>query len=291
LKHKRATRGASRIVLFIGSPLENVDERQLTQIGKKMKKNQVAVDIVSFGEINENESKLNALMEAVNNQNNSHMVSIPPGLSPSDVIISSPIIYGDTGGQGDIGGETTSSNTGGGGGDFGGLGGGDMDFEQQLQMAMRQSYEEERARVERERKEKEGNDGGEGEQMEGIPEEGGFDDLDEEEMMRKAMELSMEEENNNNNDNSQENTTSSNGMDIEETNNVEPQGSTTDAPPTEDVAPEFLDEEFVQSMLADFQVDPNHPAILDALASVRGEGTNSESKDESENKDKEEEKK
>merc|ERR1712070_113083 len=168
LKHKRATRGASRIVLFIGSPLQNVDERQLAQIGKKMKKNNVAVDIVSFGEVDENESKLNALIEAVNNENNSHMVSIPPGLSPSDVIISSPIIYGDTGGQGDIGGNT-SSNGGGGGGDFGGFGG-DMDFEQQLQMAMRQSYEEERARVERERKEKEGNEGGGGEQMDGIPE-------------------------------------------------------------------------------------------------------------------------
>lgn len=287
LKHKRATRGASRIVLFIGSPLQNVDERQLAQIGKKMKKNNVAVDIVSFGEVDENESKLNALIEAVNNENNSHMVSIPPGLSPSDVIISSPIIYGDTGGQGDIGGNT-SSNGGGGGGDFGGFGG-DMDFEQQLQMAMRQSYEEERARVERERKEKEGNEGGGGEQMDGIPEEGGFDDLDEEEMMRKAMELSMEEENNNN---TQENTTSSapttsDAMDIEGTGGQR----NTDAPQNEDIAPEFLDEEFVQSMLADFQVDPNHPAILDALASVRGDGTNNESKDESEKKDKEEEKK
>merc|ERR1712146_344468 len=223
-----------------------------------------------------------------NNQNNSHMGSIPPGLSPSDVIISSPIIYGDAGGQGDIGGETTSSNTGGGGGDFGGLGGGDMDFEQQLQMAMRQSYEEERARVEREQKEKEGNEGG-GEPMEGIPEEGGeFNDLDEEEMLRKAMELSMEEEPNH--QFVQENTTTSDqppsdSMNVEGTN---ANNTTTDAPSNDsegNVAPEFLDEEFVQSMLADFQVDPNHPSIVDALASIRGDGTNDNSKDDSENKD------
>merc|ERR1711918_290828 len=96
-------------------------------------------------------------------------------------------------------------------------------------------------------------------------------------------ELSMEEENNNN---TQENTTSSapttsDAMDIEGTGGQR----NTDAPQNEDIAPEFLDEEFVQSMLADFQVDPNHPAIVDALATIRGDGTNNDSKDDSENKD------
>lgn len=36
-------------------------------------------------------------MDATNSNNNSHLVSIPPGLLPSDVIVTSPIIHGEDG--------------------------------------------------------------------------------------------------------------------------------------------------------------------------------------------------
>lgn len=63
----------------------------LVKIAKKLKKNSVAVDIVSFGCETENEEKLNAFHQAVNSNNNSHLVSVPAGPVLSDVLISSPI--------------------------------------------------------------------------------------------------------------------------------------------------------------------------------------------------------
>jgi len=51
----------------------------LIKIAKKLKKNSVAVDVVSFGCEAENDEKLTAFHEAVNSNNNSHLVS---GLHP-----------------------------------------------------------------------------------------------------------------------------------------------------------------------------------------------------------------
>eukprot|EP00957_Ditylum_brightwellii_P023730 1790262-Ditylum_brightwellii.AAC.1 len=39
LKHRRNKNGAQRIVLFVGSPLTNVETRTLTRAGKQLKKN------------------------------------------------------------------------------------------------------------------------------------------------------------------------------------------------------------------------------------------------------------
>lgn len=61
------------------------------KIAKKLKKNSVAVDVVSFGCEEENDEKLTAFHEAVNSNNNSHLVTVPPGPVLSDVLISSPI--------------------------------------------------------------------------------------------------------------------------------------------------------------------------------------------------------
>lgn len=69
----------------------------LVKIAKKLKKNSVAVDIVSFGCETENEEKLNAFHQAVNSNNNSHLVSVPAGPVLSDVLISSPIFQVDRG--------------------------------------------------------------------------------------------------------------------------------------------------------------------------------------------------
>lgn len=61
----------------------------LELIGRKLKKNSVALDIVNFGEEDEEKNeKLEALLAAVNNNDSSHIVHIPPGPSAlSDVLI------------------------------------------------------------------------------------------------------------------------------------------------------------------------------------------------------------
>lgn len=49
-------------------------------IGKKLKKNSVALDIVNFGAEDDGKpEKLEALLSAVNNNDSSHIVHIPPG--------------------------------------------------------------------------------------------------------------------------------------------------------------------------------------------------------------------
>ena len=58
-------------------------------IGRKLKKNSVALDVVDFGEDEEGKSeKLEALVAAVNNNDTSHIVHVPPGPNAlSDVLI------------------------------------------------------------------------------------------------------------------------------------------------------------------------------------------------------------
>lgn len=65
------------------------DKKVLELIGRKLKKNSVALDIVNFGEEDEEKTeKLEALLAAVNNNDSSHIVHVPPGPSAlSDVLI------------------------------------------------------------------------------------------------------------------------------------------------------------------------------------------------------------
>ena len=58
-------------------------------IGKRLKKNSVALDIVDFGEEEgDKPEKLEALLAAVNNNDTSHIVHVPPGANAlSDVLI------------------------------------------------------------------------------------------------------------------------------------------------------------------------------------------------------------
>ena len=60
------------------------------RIAKKLKKNNVAVDIVSFGSDDENSEKLEAFLEAVNSDN-SHLVTVPAGTVLSDSLFGSPV--------------------------------------------------------------------------------------------------------------------------------------------------------------------------------------------------------
>lgn len=88
-------------------------------MGKQLKKNGIAVDVVSLGEVEANQEKLQEFVEAADSNNNSHLVAIPAGLLPSDVLVTSPIIHG--GEEGAAGGMGAGGFGGGmGGGGFGG---------------------------------------------------------------------------------------------------------------------------------------------------------------------------
>lgn len=65
------------------------DKKVLVAIGRKLKKNSVALDIVDFGEAdNAKPEKLEAFRAAVNNNDSSHIVHVPPGPNAlSDVLI------------------------------------------------------------------------------------------------------------------------------------------------------------------------------------------------------------
>jgi 26S proteasome regulatory subunit N10 len=59
LKHRQNKSQRQRVVVFAGSPVAE-DEATLVRLGKKLKKNNVAVDVVTFANIVENEAKLQA---------------------------------------------------------------------------------------------------------------------------------------------------------------------------------------------------------------------------------------
>jgi 26S proteasome regulatory subunit N10 len=75
LKHRENKNLRQRIIVFVGSPLEGAgaDEKNMVKLAKKLKKNNVAVDVVCFGDgIEEGEkSVLKAFIENASSGDNS----------------------------------------------------------------------------------------------------------------------------------------------------------------------------------------------------------------------------
>ncbi|TFK88062.1 hypothetical protein K466DRAFT_662577 [Polyporus arcularius HHB13444] len=147
LKHRSNKNLRQRIVVFIGSPLEGqaADEKFMVKLAKRLKKNNVAVDIVAFGDgIEEGErSILKTFIDNITTGDNSHYLSVPPGAHLlSDMVLTSPILAGDRGipeeAMGDAGGPSGAT----GGFEFGV----DPSLDPELAMALRMSMEEEQAR-------------------------------------------------------------------------------------------------------------------------------------------------
>eukprot|EP00262_Sarcandra_glabra_P012028 TRINITY_DN299_c0_g1_i2.p1 TRINITY_DN299_c0_g1~~TRINITY_DN299_c0_g1_i2.p1 ORF type:complete len:441 (+),score=100.43 TRINITY_DN299_c0_g1_i2:97-1323(+) len=146
LKHRQNKKQQQRIIVFAGSPIK-YDKKVLETIGRKLKKNSVALDIVDFGEEDDGKpEKLEALLTAVNNNDSSHIVHVPPGPNAlSDVLISTPIFTGDgEGGSGFAAAAAAAAAGGASGFDFGV----DPNLDPELALALRVSMEEERARQE-----------------------------------------------------------------------------------------------------------------------------------------------
>lgn len=145
LKHRENKNQRQRVVVFVGSPISE-DKESLVKIAKKLKKNNVAVDIVSFGSEEENVEKLEAFHGAVNSNGNSHLVTVPPGTILSDMLFATPIFMeegGAGGGEGEAPAVPRTNIVD--GFDYGELGV-DPNLDPELALALRVSIEEERAR-------------------------------------------------------------------------------------------------------------------------------------------------
>ncbi|XP_024907961.1 26S proteasome non-ATPase regulatory subunit 4 isoform X5 [Pteropus alecto] len=149
LKHRQGKNHKMRIIAFVGSPVED-NEKDLVKLAKRLKKEKVNVDIINFGEEGEslphpsvlqevNTEKLTAFVNTLNGKDGtgSHLVTVPPGPSLADALISSPILAGE-------------------GGAMLGLGASDFEFgvdpsaDPELALALRVSMEEQRQRQEEE---------------------------------------------------------------------------------------------------------------------------------------------
>ncbi|KAJ7209094.1 hypothetical protein C8J57DRAFT_1402288 [Mycena rebaudengoi] len=156
LKHRSNKNLRQRIIVFVASPLDGAgaDEKGMVRLAKKLKKNNVAVDVVCYGDGIEEPQEdgrtvLRAFVDSASSGDNSHIVTAPPGPNLlSDVLISSPILAGDR--QAGIPDDLVP-----GGADAGGAGnsgnnafefGVDPSLDPELAMALRMSMQEAAAR-------------------------------------------------------------------------------------------------------------------------------------------------
>jgi len=139
--------GSRRIIIFIGSPIVEGEE-ELVILGSKLKKSNISVDVINFGEETINTKKLEAFINSVmNEEKDSHLLTIPPGPHIlSDIILTSPIVS--------VEGGTVNPNIGGSSSDGFDYGGIDPNVEPDLAFALRMSIEDENRRKEKEKLEK-----------------------------------------------------------------------------------------------------------------------------------------
>lgn len=320
LKHRRNKNGQQRIVIFVGSPLTHVESRALVKAGKMLKKNNVAIDVVALGELEANEAKLKELVDAANGNSEEklcHLVTVPTGVLPSDVLIGSPIVHGGSDGGG--GGAAMAGGVSGGMDAFAEFGGVDPNMDPELAMALRVSMEEERARQERlarEQAESTQNEESKAEGDESAQDNGGgdmdvdkagksesssadmMDDMgDEEAFLQQALALSMAESqpNTESTAHNQEDSkpaaeaTMMDAVDDEDAemqmalrlSMQESQAENTESSPQQQ---QFQDPQFVNQLLGSLPgVDQNNPEIRNALENLSK--SNQEKDDEKDNED------
>ncbi|XP_055750806.1 26S proteasome non-ATPase regulatory subunit 4-like isoform X3 [Salvelinus fontinalis] len=252
LKHRQGKNHKMKIIAFVGSPVEDSD-KDLVTMAKRLKKEKVNVDIINFGEEEFNTEKLTAFINTLNGKEGtgSHLVTVPPGPSLADALLSSPILAGE-------------------GGSMMGLGASDFEFgvdaDPELALALRVSMEEQRQRQEEEArqvavasaadvttadsKEREESEEALLKMSVSQPETGGaavlpdFSNMTEEEQIAYAMQMSLA------------------GEEYED-------AMDTETAKEEDDYDVMQDPEFLQSVLQNLPgVDPNNEAIRNAMGSL-----------------------
>ncbi|XP_023025366.1 regulatory particle non-ATPase 10 isoform X2 [Leptinotarsa decemlineata] len=269
LKHRQGKNHKMRIVVFVGSPVEN-EEKELVKLAKKLKKEKVNVDLISFGEDALNSEILTNFVNTLNGKDgtSSHLVTVPPGPHLSDALISSPIIQGEDG----TGGAGLSAS----GYEFGV----DPNEDPELALALRVSMEEQRQRQEDEARRAKDVAGTEtGTKTEAIKEE-----PTEEALLERALAMSMEQ-------GEEQSTTNSAAVDFANMTedeqiafamqmSMQDAQSSTSAPPAkeepmeveadEDYSEVMNDPAFLQSVLENLPgVDPQSEAVRQAVGSLK----------------------
>lgn len=150
LKHRRNKNGRQRIIVFVASPVAT-DTRSLEKVGAQLKKNGVAVDVIMMGEGEgaANNEKMQRFVQAVNSGDNSHLITVPPGVMPSEALMSTPIftdLFGGPVEPSGAGGGGAAGGAGGAGGmgRFAEYGGVDPNLDPELAMALMMSAQEAR---------------------------------------------------------------------------------------------------------------------------------------------------
>ncbi|OCT66748.1 hypothetical protein XELAEV_18042999mg [Xenopus laevis] len=279
LKHRQGKNHKMRIIAFVGSPVED-NEKDLVKLAKRLKKEKVSVDIINFGEEESNTEKLTAFINTLNGKDGtgSHLVTVPPGPSLADALISSPILAGE-------------------GGAMLGLGASDFEFgvdpsaDPELALALRVSMEEQRQRQEEEARRATaasaaeagitsttGDDSDEallkmtiGQQegtRSGLPD---FSSMTEDEQIAYAMQMSLQ------------------GAEFGPVEAGELDSSavmdTSEPAKEEDDYDVMQDPEFLQSVLENLPgVDPNNEAIRNAMGSLASQASKDNKKDKKEEK-------
>lgn len=314
LKHRKNKNGGQRIIAFVGSPIPEKNA-VLVKIGKGLKKNGVAIDIICVGEFEENSEKLTELVNAANSNDNSHLIIVQPGVSPANAIMSSPLMYSSAFASAAMAGSEGGGGGGSGGGDMDMYGGIDPSMDPELAMAIRISAEEARAAEEAGNKvaidnsvdaslanatdlrDPQGTDmsaigsPGSAVPFAGFGGAGALDEDDEEALMQRALEMSMREMTTTENDVRAGENSGAVGNDQEEDIDEEEElrralalstGTDTSsaAPVATTAGDSFVDPDFVSQLLggAD-QTDPLIQAAMQQLQQQQHSGGDSAGKD------------
>eukprot|EP00298_Acanthocystis_sp_HF-20_P008830 c17925_g1_i1.p1 GENE.c17925_g1_i1~~c17925_g1_i1.p1 ORF type:complete len:384 (-),score=179.94 c17925_g1_i1:39-1190(-) len=281
LKHRQNRNQRQRIVFFVGSPVQE-DVKQLTTLGKNLKKNNVSVDVINFGQEAENTEKLDAFVNSVDRDGTSHLVTIPPGPHIlSDILVTSAIIREEGAG---VGGGAGTGGGAGNGYDFGV----NPELDPELAMALRLSEEE----YQREQQQLQSSTGqgnttpvastpqSSQQQTQQQVDESMFDDMDEE--MRLAIQMSLAETNTSQPTTTQPETPTTNpstSVGSENTSTTTPAEQST--PSSSDL---LSDPNYVRSILGSLPgVDTTDPNIAGMLNNLKN---NKDKKDEKKDDDK-----
>lgn len=131
--------------MFVGHPLARGTEEDFEDVGMRLKKNNVAIDVINFANP-DNVIRLQALVNSANSgaeeAPNCHFLDVPQGVQHiTDIMITSPILQPEDNGMGGGGEQPAGGDAGAG---LGGLGF-DPNMDPELAMALRLSMEEAKA--------------------------------------------------------------------------------------------------------------------------------------------------
>ena len=146
LKHRQNKSQRQRIVVFVGHPIEKGTEEDFEDVGLRLKKNNVSIDIINFANP-DNVIRLEALVNAANKEGEEpktcHFLDVPQGVTHiTDIMITSPILQPEDNGAG--GEQLIGGGADAGAGAAAGLGF-DPNMDPELAMALRLSMEEHKA--------------------------------------------------------------------------------------------------------------------------------------------------